>query len=659
MTTALKEQITHISDQFWVNYRQLVKTEMIPYQWGVLNDQLDIDIQKERNYDAIPSEKSHAIENFKIAAGFKEGSHYGWVFQDSDVYKWLEAVAYSLASMPDSELEELADSVVDLIGAAQEEDGYLCTYFTIEEPQRRYKKLAESHELYSAGHFIEAAVAYYEVTGKEKALGIATKLADHLDQTFGKKSGQIAGYDGHEEIELALVKLYEVTGEERYWQLAEFFLYERGTDTTFFDRQTAEDPGTRTVVPGMEGRTLEYYQAHQPVTDQKDAVGHSVRLVYMCTAMADVARMNRDPKMINACNTLWESIVNKRMYITGGIGSTVDGEAFTADYDLPNDTMYCETCASIGLIFFAFNMLKLEKNARYVNVMERALYNTVLSGMALDGKHFFYVNPLEVVPEKSAKDPHKSHVKVTRPEWFGCACCPPNLARLITSLEKYIYLHEGATTYANLFITSDTLYSGNGDNWQLQQEADITDQGRIRYIVKSTLKTAHTLAIRIPDWSGEINFRLDGKPVTPDIDKGYAYFEKNWAAETILELEMVLPIQKIYGNPLISDCYGKVALQRGPFVYCLEAADNAYGPLHLIELDTTKELSHGKHLELKTQKISGSGRYLKGNCTETPLYTSEKVGQKEACPLTFIPYYAWANRGENEMRVWVTETCQG
>ena len=487
-----------ITAPFWQQYIKLVREEMLPFQWDVLNDKADIKIEKERDADYIPSEKSHAIENFKIAAGITQGHHYGMVFQDSDVYKWLEAVAYALHQHYDEDLRKIADGVVDLLAQAQEEDGYLNTYFTIEAPDRKYKRLYQSHELYCAGHFIEAAVGYFNVTGNKKILDIAYKLADNIDRHFGSEEGKIHGYDGHEEIELALLRLYELSHDEKYKKLAHFFLYERGKNPNFFKEQQKDDPSTKVLIEGMDGFKPSYYQNHKPILEQETAEGHAVRVMYMCTGMAMLARLDNDEAMLKACKRLWKNIVTKRMYITGGIGSTAIGEAFTADYDLPNDTMYCETCASIGLIFFADNMLKIEHDSQYADVMERALYNAVIDGMALDGKHFFYVNPLEVVPELSKKDPNKSHVKTTRPAWFGCSCCPPNLARLLSSLDEYMYKTTDDTIYANLYLSNEAQFKLKNKAVTLMQETNYPWNGKITFTVKNG--AAFKLALRIPAW---------------------------------------------------------------------------------------------------------------------------------------------------------------
>jgi len=646
-----------INDQFWSKYMELVRKEMIPYQWAVLNDQANITIEKERNDETIPSEKSHAIENFKIAAGLKEGNHYGWVFQDSDVYKWLEAVAYSLHHTYDEKLKELADGVIDILELAQEKDGYLNTYFSIEEPERRFKMLAESHELYCAGHYIEAAVAYYETTKNKKALKIACSLADCIDHSFGNQPGKINGYDGHEEIELALAKLYQVTKESRYLELSRYFLYERGTDPDFFDRQRKEDTGKRPVIEGMSHRPLSYYQAHKPILQQESAEGHAVRLVYLCTGMADVAHLSGDTEMFKACRMLWKNIVEKRMYITGGIGSTVDGEAFTSDYDLPNDTMYCETCASIGLIFFAHNMLKNEANGAYADVLERALYNSVISGMALDGKHFFYVNPLEVKPENSAKDPGKSHVKVTRPEWFGCACCPPNLARLLTSLNKYIYTIHDDTIYTNLYMASQTSLEVKDTKVMINQETNYPWNGEIRLRIQPDTPAAFGVAVRIPSWAKTFKVYLNGAERNEVLNKGYMMIHREWNESDELLISLDMSIRTWSANPLVRADLNKVAIQRGPLIYCLEEEDNGDN-LHLIQLQTNQPFTY--HFD---QNLFGGAGVIKAHAKkrivqqewEHQLYAPDLPEEYEEKHITFIPYYCWANRTPGEMMVWVTK----
>ena len=647
---------TRITDKFWRKYQLIVKEEMLPYQWKVLNDEADINIERERNDSSIPNEKSHAIENFKIAAGESEGNHYGWVFQDSDVYKWLEAVAYTLKNDMDEELRKLADGVVDLIDAAQEEDGYLGTYFTIEAPERKFKRLAESHELYCAGHFLEAAVAYFDATGSQKVIKMACKLADCIDRHFGKEEGRISGYDGHEEIEVGLMRLYHLTGEKRYLNLSKFFLYERGTDSSFFENQKQEDPNKTPLIEGLDKFPLSYYQIHKPLLDQDTAEGHAVRLVYMCTAMADAAEASKDERLLNACRKIWRNIVDKRLYITGGIGSTVIGESFTFDYNLPNDTMYCETCASVGLVFLAYQMLKNEIRGEYGDVMERALYNTALAGMALDGKHFFYVNPLEVNPESSQKDPGKSHVKAIRPEWLGCACCPPNLARLLASLDNYVYLKKENTIYSILFMNCESEFKTEKGHLYIKQETEYPYNGRVSFSLKQDSEEEVGFAIRIPEWLNRYTVELNGQVIEPEVKDGYIYFKKHFSGD-VITLYFDMEVEIWAANPLVRADIGKVAISRGPLIYCMESVDNGEN-MHLLKLDEQPNFQYSYDSELLggVGVIKASG-YRQSACAEPEseaLYhkvTGCDRGMKTE--ITMIPYYVWANRGINEMQVWI------
>lgn len=644
-----------IQDEFWLRYRELIRKEMIPYQWNVLNDSIDIKIEKERNDKTIPSEKSHAIMNFKIAAGMESGHHYGWVFQDSDVYKWLEAVAYSLKEKMDEALHQLADGVVDLIAEAQEEDGYLSTYFTIDAPERKFRCLNESHELYCAGHFMEAAVAYYDVVKNEKVLQTACRLADCIDRNFGKEEGKIHGYDGHEEVEIGLLRLYEATGKKRYLELSCYFLEERGKDPYFLSRQKAEE-NREALIEGMDRWGLEYYQVHKPALEQTTAEGHAVRLVYLCTAMAQAALYTQNEKMLLACRKLWRNIVDKRMYITGGIGSTVNGEAFTSDYDLPDDTMYCETCASIGLIFFAQQMLKNENNGEYADVMERALYNTVLAGMALDGKHFFYVNPLEVVPEKVKKDPGKSHVKLVRPQWLGCACCPPNLARLLASVDEYVYVQKENTILANLFMNCESTFQMPQGECTVTQKTNYPWEGNVEFKINSTAKEPMTLAVRIPGWTDSFVVTLNGQVLSTEEKNGYIYIQKAFADDQI-QVEFEIKPKRWYAHPNVKNEIGKTALSRGPLVYCLEGADNGEA-LHLLTLGKDEEIQYRFEKDLLggVGTLHAMGEKIDLEKRDMPLYQDShfetEMVKKE---LKWIPYYSWANRGENEMSVWVRE----
>ncbi len=643
-----------ITSEFWGRYRNLVRTEMIPFQWNVLNDVAGIKIEKERlNDDGIPSEKSHAIENFKIAAGRAKGTHYGWTFQDSDVYKWLEAVAYSLREKMDPELEKKALEVIDLIADAQEDDGYLDTFYSILGIKYRYQSLAGSHELYCMGHFIEAAVAYYVATGNEKVLSVAKKAADNIDDNFGPEDGKIHGYDGHEEIEIGLLRLFHVTGEKRYLNLAKYFLLERGKHPNFFREQAAKYEGPN-ALNGIEKAADTYFQNHKPILEQDTAEGHAVRVVYMCTALADLAATTGDAEIYEACKKLWSNITSRRMFITGGIGSTFHGESFTLDYDLPNDTMYCETCAAIGLIFFARQMLRIEPKAEYAEVMERALYNCALAGMALDGKHFFYVNPLEVNPAKSLKDPGKSHVKPVRPSWLGCACCPPNLARMITSLDDYVYTISDDAILINQYIDSASSLKLKNGTVTIKQTTEYPWDEKDIIAIKNETESVVRIGIRIPAWSSEASLKINGKISELSKEDGYHYVEV--VAGDSMDIELIFPmeVKRNYCNPLVSEDIGKAAISRGPFVYCLEGVDNGTS-LNCLRLpeDASFEYQYKADLLNGVGIIKTTGKRLELSKSRD-LYTNSRPAEQDAS-LTFIPYYAWANRGENEMEVWIRE----
>ncbi|MDN4524114.1 glycoside hydrolase family 127 protein [Fictibacillus fluitans] len=634
-----------INDSYWSRYIQLVRDVVVPYQWEALNDRIE------------GAEPSHAIKNFKIAAGEEEGTFGGMVFQDSDLAKWLEAVGYLLQTEKDEKLEKIADEVIDLIAKAQHKNGYLNTYYTLKEPGKQWTDLCECHELYCAGHMIEAAVAYFDATGKRKILDVAIKLADHINEVFGGEPGKISGYDGHQEIELALVKLYETTGNKTYLRLSQFFLEERGSQPHFYDKEAEKRDGTTHWQNSFMIENKAYSQAHAHVYEQDRAIGHSVRFAYMCTGMAHLAARTGDEEMIKSCKRLWRNVVSRQMYITGGIGSQRHGEAFSFDYDLPNDTVYAETCASIGLIFFAQRMLQLEPNSEYADVMERALYNTVLAGMSQDGKSFFYVNPLEVHPQACEANENYNHVKPVRQSWFGCACCPPNVARLLSSLGQYIYTVQGDTLYTNLYIGSKTDVELNGNNVTLIQESNYPWSGEIKFTVEADQENDFTLALRLPDWCAHADLRLNGKKVLmEEITNGYVHLKRTWSAGDQFQLILAMPVERMKSHPLVRQNAGKVALQRGPLVYCLEEADN--GPqLHQISLPANAPLQvqEDENFLNGLVVITGEGERQKAEDWGTGLYQRGTHTATETVPLTFIPYFAWANRKIGEMKVWVDE----
>ncbi len=639
-----------ITDSFWSAYIRLVRNVVVPYQWEALNDRIE------------GAEPSHAMKNLKISAGLEQGEFYGMVFQDSDVAKWLEAVSYLLETGHDPELEKLADEVITIIAKAQHKEGYLNTYFTLKEPNGRWTNLAECHELYCAGHLIEAAVAYYNATGKRMILDVACRLADCIDEVIGPGEDQIHGYDGHQEIELALVKLYQTTNNDSYLRLSLYFLDERGKEPSFFEQELHRRNG-QVHFPDLDmvnDRT--YNQAHLPVRLQQTAEGHAVRVVYMCSGMADVAAETGDQELLEACRRLWTNIVSKRMYITGAIGSMAHGESFTLDYDLPNDTAYAETCASIGLIFFAQRMLQIEAKSEYADIMEQALYNTVISGMSQDGKRFFYVNPLEIWPDAILKNHHLSHVKPLRQGWFGCACCPPNIARLLASLGQYIYTSQGNTIYTNLYIGSQVTLDIEGIQVNIDQHSEFPWNGNVRFIIHVAEKATFTLALRIPKWCTEPKLTVQGIPVQLDehVRDGYIYITREWQSNDSVELILPMQVSRMKGHPHVRETIGKVAIQCGPLVYCLEETDNGAG-LHQIMLEPQDE--HRKHFEHELlggiQTISVPARRIRSDDWEQKwgehLYIANASHEWETINATFIPYYAWANRGQGEMSVWVKE----
>ena len=636
-----------VTDAFLGQYQRLVRDVVIPYQWDALNDRIS---------EADPS---HAIENFEIAAGRKEGEFYGMVFQDSDVAKWLEAVAWSLCQKPDAELEKTADEVIELVEAAQCEDGYLNTYFTVKAPELRWTNLAECHELYCAGHMIEAGVAFFQATGKRRLLEVVCRLADHIDGVFGPGVNQLHGYPGHPEIELALMRLYEVTDNPRYLNLVNYFVEERGAQPHFYDIEYEKRGRTshwNIHGPAWMVKDKAYSQAHEPLALQQTAIGHAVRFVYLMAGVAHLARLHKDEEKRQTCLRLWDNMVQRQMYITGGIGSQSSGEAFSSDYDLPNDTVYAESCASIGLMMYARRMLQMEADSRFADVMERALYNTVLGGMALDGKHFFYVNPLEVHPKTLAFNHIYDHVKPVRQRWFGCACCPPNIARVLTSLGHYIYTPQPDALYVHLYVGNEMDVPVGDKSLGLKISGDYPWHEEVEIVVTSPQPVQHTLALRLPDWCAHPQVMLNGETCEGEIRKGYLHITRSWQEGDRIALTLPMPVRRVYGNPLLRHVAGKVAVQRGPLVYCLEEADNGEA-LHNLWLpkDSTFSLIQGKGIFAHKVLIQADGvRMASKQAEQQALYHyDEPPVTSEPQKLTFIPWFSWANRGEGEMRIWV------
>ena len=641
MKTINLEQVT-IQSQFWQFYQQLVTNETIPYQLQVMSDEIEVNVEAERKDDSLPTGKSHAIKNFEIAAGKFEGDHFGWVFQDSDVYKWLESVAYSLIYKKDQELEKSADDIISLIEMAQQEDGYLSTFFQIKHPELMYRQLYFSHELYCAGHLIEAGIAYDQATGKDKLLQIAIKFINHIKQHFGNEAEKIKGADGHQEIELALGKLYEYTGNQEYLTLADFFLDVRGKNPDFFAEEKAANLREGLLESGGKVDLI-YLQADKQPINQHEARGHAVRMLYMATSMAKVARYTNNQKLEETCEAIWEDITNRKMYLTGGVGSTVHGEAFTSAYDLPLDTMYCETCASIALVYFAFEMHKIKPDeSKYLEVLEQALYNGVLSGASIDGKQFFYVNPMEYHPQLSEGNPGKGHVKGERPDWLGCACCPPNFARTIMSIQQYIYTIDRNHLYINLFIGSEA----DIDGVKIKQVTDVPYGSETKISLSNVAdKVIH---IRKPTWGND--FRIETTTKFEETSEFYLLYSETSQIEVTVTFEQA--VRYVKSNPKVPSSFKKTAVTKGPFVYCGEEVDNEEN-LHLYEIIEGSQVKEGTQNNLLNRTLSIIQPAKKEKLwASSSLYEVKMDNIREDKNLTLIPYHLWGNRGKNEMRVW-------
>ncbi|MEZ4630593.1 MAG: glycoside hydrolase family 127 protein [Deinococcales bacterium] len=608
-----------IADRFWQQRQSVNRKVTIP-----------INFKK--------CEETGRVDNFLKAAGKMEGPHTGLFFNDSDVYKVMEGACYTLSLHPDPDLEAYLDQLINIITEAQEPDGYLYTARTINpsavrphiEGPSRWSNLKVNHELYNVGHMYEAAAAHYLATGKQNFLRLALHNAELIDSVFGSNKHQ--DVPGHQEIELGLVKLYRITGEERYLKLAKFFLDGRGHHDT---REQYDQFGV-----------YGYSQDHLPVTEQNEAVGHSVRAVYMYAAMADVAALTGDQTYIKALDRIWENVVSKKIYLTAGIGARHQGESFGDNYDLPNASAYNETCAAIANIFWNQRMFLLHGEAKYHDIIERTLYNGFLSGVSLDGDSYFYVNPLEA-------DGHYAFNRdgaKTRKPWFECSCCPPNIARLLASLSGYIYALKDDVLYVNQYISSSTEADLSGTKLALRQESQFPWQGDVSLSFKLDRPKAFKLALRIPCWAqgqplpsdlyhyadqdvndakSEISLSLNGEALSFELDKGYALIERTWQTDDMLQLHIPMPIRHVLSHEAVQANRGKVAIERGPVVFCAEGIDHSGSALGLSLADTT-ELQPVFAMDLLAGVMTIQGDGLK-----------------------LIPYYAWSHRDEGEMLVWL------
>ena len=542
------------------------------------------------------------IRNFENAAK-GEGEHSGIFFDDSDVYKALEGMAYSLINNPDPELEKKADEWIDKFAAAQQPDGYINTFYTLTGLDKRWTNM-DKHEMYCAGHMIEAGVAYYQATGKRKLLDVCIRMTDHMMSQFGP--GKRHWVPGHEEIELALVKLYQTTQEQKYLDFAYWLLEERG-----HGHGTMGDEGKWDPV---------YYQDIVPVRRLTDISGHAVRCMYLYCGMADVAALKNDTGYIAAMDRLWDDVVHRNMYITGGIGSSRDNEGFTEDYDLPNLDAYCETCASVGMVLWNQRMNQLTGDSKYIDILERSLYNGALAGISLGGDRFFYVNQLE-----SKGDHH-------RQEWYGCACCPSQLSRFLPSIGNYIYASSDDALWVNLYIGNTGQIRIGETDILLTQETDYPWDGSVKLTISTSQPLEKEIRLRIPNWCKTYDLSINGKRINVSEEKGYAVI-KDWKSQDVIALDMDMPVEIVAADPHVKENFGKRAIQRGPLVYCMEEIDNpVYFDQIQLSPSTTFQTAFASDILNGIKTIKTNGR---------------------AQSATFIPYYAWDNRKAGKMRVWI------
>jgi len=596
-------EAVRLEDGFWAPRLETLRRATLPSQHRLL-------------------EETGRIDNFRWASGKAGGDHSGYYFNDSDAYKWLEAVGFTLACADDEGLRGLAEGVIGEVAAAQGEDGYLDTYFALEREGERWTNLGDLHELYCAGHLIQAAIAYHRSTGDTILLDVATSLADHIADIFGP--GRRPGTSGHPEIEMALVELNRLTGRADYIDLARFFLDQRG----------------RGVIGGRD-----YHIDHAPFRELCEIVGHAVRSVYLNCGATDVYLETGEKDLWGALERLWENMTGRRMYATGGVGARHQGEAFGADYELPSEQAYAETCAAIASAMWNWRMLLASGEARYADAMELALYNGFLSGLSLDGESYFYVNPL------ADRGGHR------RQPWFPCACCPPNIARMLASLPGYFYGVSPGGLWVHLYAEGTADVSLDGATLRVAQRTDYPWDGRIRLLLEPEAETPFTLRLRVPGWCREAELLVNGEDAGVATEPGsYVELERVWRSGDEAELSLAMPVERVLSNPLVLENADRVALRRGPLVYCLEAADNPGVDVWDVVLPAGAELEAEYRPGLLNGVVAIRGEAL---AVDTDLgddlyrFSDQVSGSERRVPFTAIPYYAWANRDPGPMIVWI------
>ncbi len=612
----------------------LLKLQAVPFTEVQIHDDFWRPRQETNRIASIPVnlenlEKAGNLENFRLAAKGVTNGFIGPVFMDSDVYKAIEAASYSLATHPDPVLESKLEAIIVLIAAAQQPDGYLDTYYIVKEPGHRWTNLRDNHELYCAGHLFEAAVAHYQATGKRTLLDVAIRLANYIDSVFGPPPKRM-GYPGHPEIELALMKLGRATGEQRYLNLARFFIESRGSKFFAAEHHTplAEYDGT-------------YWQDDVPICDHRNIEGHAVRACYLMSGSTDVAAETRDPALLKMINRVWRNTTERNMYVTGGIGPSASNEGFTEDYDLPNLTAYQETCATVALAQWNHRLALLYGDARYADVYERSLYNGVLAGVSHDGTRFFYVNPLA-----STGGHHRS-------PWFGCACCPPNAARTIASLGGYAYATGDNALWVNLFIQGAVNTAIDGQKISLGVTTDYPWNGEVTFKV-AVEKTAHfALRLRVPGWCDGATVAVNGQTISaPLTERGYFVLTRDWQDGDAVALNLPMPVERIKANPHVKDDVNQFVIQRGPLVYCLEACDQT-APLDSLYIPSDTAFQADMANDLLGGVVVVKGRAEVANDADWSHRLYQAVPPMRQVAFTAIPYYAWDNRKPGTMRVWL------
>lgn len=609
---------THVTGGFWKQRLDACRDVTVPLAFSKC--------EETGRYDNFVKAQ-HPCDTFKVG---------GFSFDDTDVYKTIEGASYLLQTYPDKRMESYIDSVLTIVAGAQEPDGYLYTARTMNPKHphswagsKRWEKVEElSHEFYNLGHMIEGAVAHYQATGKRNFLDIAIKYADCVCRAIGPDEGQLVRVPGHQIAEMALVKLYLVTGDRKYLDEAKFFLDKRG----YTSRRDA------------------YSQAHKPVVQQDEAVGHAVRATYMYAGMADVAALTGDTAYVRAIDRIWDNIVGKKLYLTGGIGATANGEAFGANYELPNATAYCETCAAIGNVYVNHRLFLFHGDAKYYDVLERSLYNGVLSGISLDGGSFFYPNPLE------------SAGGYERKAWFGCACCPSNLCRFLPSVPGYIYATHGDSLYVNLFMEGVSDIQVGKRKLKIEQTTAYPFEGNVSLkLLKGNGNFA--MRIRIPGWvRGQVvpgdlyrfadrkqtpySVKVNGESVDGDIEKGYLTINRRWRKGDVVEISLDMSPRLVAANEKVAEDRGKLAVERGPLVYCAEWPDNKEVDLFSVLLPAKTQLT------VVDEKAPGGARMITAGAQKVS-YDTDGHLQTDDFMLKLVPYYAWANRGQGKMMVWL------